>query len=133
MTMTIKPKVSPNSSQTVADVRAEERIRMRDVLMSSEAKGRTNLAVKLLVNSPLSASAIVDMLADTPRDGASAFFQLMAQEGSVGITSPIGAATHDDPKAARLAEIKQAGTQHALAQGYISAEQAKARGVNVGA
>lgn len=132
--MTIKPKVaSPTNSQTVADVRAEERIRMRDVLMSPEAKGRTNLAVKLLVNSPLSASAIVDMLADTPRDGASAFFQAMAQEGSVGITSPLGAATNDDPKAARIEECKRAGTQHALARGYISAEQANARGVNVGA
>ncbi len=132
--MTIKPKVaSPNNSQTVADVRAEERIRIRDVLMSPEATGRQNLAVKLLVNSPLSASAIVDMLADTPRDGASAFFQAMQAEGSIGISSPIGAATNDDPKAARLAEIKQAGTQHALARGYISAEQAKARGVNVGA
>jgi hypothetical protein len=132
--VTIKPKVtSPTNSQTVSDVRAEERIRMRDVLMSPEATGRQKLAVKLLVNSPLSASAIVDMLADTPRDGASTFFQAMAQEGSVGITSPIGAATNDDPKATRLAEIKQAGTQHALARGYISAEQAKARGVNVGA
>lgn len=106
---------------------------MRDVLMSPEATGRQKLAVKLLVNSPLSASAIVDMLADTPRDGASAFFQAMQAEGSIGISSPIGAATNDDPKAARLAEVKQAGTQHALARGYISAEQAKARGVNVGA
>ncbi|MBG0797106.1 hypothetical protein IYX23_05320 [Methylocystis sp. L43] len=106
---------------------------MRDVLMSPEAKGRTNLAVKLLVNSPLSASAIVDMLADTPRDGARAFFQVMQVEGSIGISSPIGAATNDDPKAARIEECKRAGTQHALARGYISAEQAKARSVNVGA
>jgi hypothetical protein len=132
--MTIKPKIaSSNAQQTVADVRAEERIRMRDVLLSGEAKGRTNLAIKLLVNSPLSASAIVDMLSETPREGASAFFQAMQAEGSIGISSPIAAATNDDPKEARLAEIKQAGTQHALARGYISAEQAKARGVNVGA
>ncbi|MBG0801289.1 hypothetical protein IYW40_07315 [Methylocystis sp. H4A] len=132
--MTIKPKVaSPTNSQTVADVRAEERIRMRDVLMSPEAKGRTNLAVKLLVNSPLSASAIVDMLADTPREGAMNFFAAMAQEGSIGISSPIGAQTNDDPKAARKAELTKVATQHSAASGYISAEQAKARGVSIGA
>jgi hypothetical protein len=133
--MTIKPKVaSPNNSQTVADVRAEERIRMRDVLMSPEAKGRTNLAVKLLVNSPLSASAIVDMLSDTPREGAANFFARMQDEGTIGINSPIGAATNDaDPKAVRLAELKQTAAQHSVAKGYLTPDQAKARGVNVGA
>jgi hypothetical protein len=133
--VTIKPKIaSPNNAQTVADVRAEERIRMRDVLTSPEAKGRTNLAVKLLVNSPLSAAAIVDMLADTPREGASAFFQAMQAEGSIGISSPIGAATNDpDPRAARLAEIKQVATQHSVAKGYLTPDQAKARGVSIGA
>lgn len=132
--MTIKPKVaSPNNSQSIADVRAEERIRMRDVLTSPEAKGRTNLAVKLLVNSPLSASAIVDMLSDTPREGAQAFFQAMAEEGSIGISSPIGAASNDDPKATRLAEIKQVATQHSVAKGYLTPDQAKARGVSIGA
>jgi hypothetical protein len=124
--MTIKPKISPHNSQSIADVRAEERIRMRDVLMSPEAKGRTNLAVKLLVNSPLSASAIVDMLADTPREGAANFFAAMAEEGSIGISSPIGAASNDDPKAARLAELKQTAAQHAVAHGYVSAEKLKA-------
>ncbi|MGJ0426762.1 hypothetical protein [Methylocystis sp.] len=101
--------------------------------MSPEANGRQKLAVKLLVNSPLSANAIIDMLADTPRDGASAFFRAMAQDGTLGITSPIGAATNEDPKAARIEECKQAGAGYAAARGYISAEQAKARGVNVGA
>jgi hypothetical protein len=132
--VTIKPKVaSPNNSQSIADVRAEERIRMRDVLTSAEANGRQKLAVKLLVNSPLSAAAIVDMLADTPRDGAHAFFQVMAEEGSIGISSPIGAASNDDPKATRLAEIKQVATQHSVAKGYLTPDQAKARGVSVGA
>jgi hypothetical protein len=132
--VTIKPKIaSPNNSQTVADVRAEERIRMRDVLTSPEAKGRTNLAVKLLVNSPLSANAIVDMLADTPRDGAANFFAAMQAEGSIGISSPIGAKVHVDSKAARIAELKQTGASVAFAKGYLTADQAKARGVNVGA
>lgn len=105
---------------------------MRDVLMSPEAKGRTNLAVKLLVNSPLSASAIVDMLSDTPREGAANFFAAMANE-TIGISSPIGAASNDDPKQARLAEIKQVATQHSVAKGYLTPDQAKARGVSIGA
>jgi hypothetical protein len=132
--VTIKPKVaSPTNSQSIADVRAEERIRMRDVLMSPEAKGRTNLAVKLLVNSPLSANAIIDMLADTPREGAANFFAAMQAEGSIGISSPIGAATNDDPKSVRKAELVQEATRHNLVKGYITPDQAKARGVNVGA
>jgi hypothetical protein len=129
--MTIKPKASPNAQQSLADVRAEERIRMRDVLMSPEANGRQKLAVKLLVNSPLSANAIIDMLADTPRDGASAFFQAMQAEGSIGISSPIGAAINDDPKTARVTKLAQEATRHNLVKGYITTDQAKARGVNV--
>lgn len=134
--MTIKPKVaSPTKSldEAICETRAEERFRIADVFASPIANGREQLAVKLITTTPLSAKAILGILADVPKVGAANFFAAMAQEGSIGISSPIGAASDDNPKAARLAEIKQVATQHSVAKGYLTPDQAKARGVSVGA
>ncbi|MGJ0534278.1 hypothetical protein [Methylocystis sp.] len=127
--MTIKPKIASSAKsldEAICETRAEERFRIADVFASPIANGREQLAVKLITTTPLSAKAILGILGDVPKVGATNFFAAMAQEGSVGISSPIAAATNDDPKSARLSELKQTATQHAVARGYVSAEKLKA-------
>jgi len=130
--MTIEPKQPKTESQ----VRIEERTRLAAILESREAETRPKVAKALAIDTNLSAERIKEILATLPeekepRTNAAAFFAMMEKEGHTGVGSALGSAPANDPKAQRIEEIRQAATAHNLAAGYISPQQAAARGLKV--
>lgn len=122
--------------KTEGQVRAEERARLATILEHPNAEERPKVALKMALYTPLAAEAVIEMLADLPaekepRHDASAFLAAMQKEGSTGVASALGSAPVNSAKERRLAEIRDVVSSYNLAQGYISPQQAAARGVVV--
>jgi hypothetical protein len=108
----------------------EDRARIAAIMESPEGKRSPRAALKLALYSGLSADMALDLLKDLPRE-TSGFEAAMEREGHIGISSPLGSPSALSPRDQRKAELAQVGTQRGLAQGYISLEQAAARGVKI--
>jgi hypothetical protein len=108
----------------------EDRARIAAIMESPEGKRSPKAALKLALYSGLSVEMSLDLLRDLPKE-TSGFEAAMEREGKIGLAGPLGGAAELTPKEQRLAELRQAGTQRALAHGYITVEQAAARGVKI--
>lgn len=125
-----EPKTTKPAAKTEATVRAEERMRFKAIMESPEAQARPKTALRLALYGQTPPEIIREMLADLPAE--SPFLAVMEREGKTGVISPLGAAVaSDDPKTARLAEIREAANWHNFTKGYISPQEAKARGLDV--
>lgn len=125
-----EPKITKPVAKTEATVRAEERMRFKTIMESPEAQARPKSALRLALYGQTPPEIIREMLADLPAE--SPLLAAMEREGRTGIASPLGASVaSNDPKDARLAEIRAAANRHNYAKGYITPEQAMARGVHV--
>ncbi len=121
--MTIKTNLDKGS------IIAEERARIAGIMEAPEAKARQKSALKLALYSAMSADMARDFLRDLPAE--SHLLEAMEREGATGLTSPLGGAAPASPKEQRLAEIRQAGAANNYARGYITAEEAAARGLKI--
>jgi hypothetical protein len=89
----------------------EEKVRIREILTSPQAKGREQLALTLALDSNMIAEQVLIVLAAAPKanTGADRFFEALAKEGDLGVE---GAATstadRGDPRLKRQAELKAA-------------------------
>ncbi len=107
-----------------------DRARIAAIMESPEGRRSPKAALKLALYSPLSTEMALDLLRDFPRE-TSSFEADMAREGHIGLAGPLGGAAELTPREQRKAELVRVGTQQALARGYISVEQAAARGVKI--
>ena len=83
---------------------AIERARIRDILESAEAKRNPAMAQKLALDAALDVETAKSILAEVPP--ANPFLAAMELHGPTGLRSATVDITND-PKAARLAEIRQ--------------------------
>ncbi len=111
------------------EILVAERARIAAIVESPEGKRHPKSALKLALYSGMSADMAKDMLKDLPVE--SVFVEAMDREGATGLTSPLGGVAPGSPKEARLAELRQAGAANNYARGYITAEQAAARGLKI--
>ncbi|MGY3618417.1 hypothetical protein [Bradyrhizobium sp. USDA 10063] len=99
---------------------ASERLRISAILESAEGKRNPAMAQKLALYSTLDVDTAKSILAEAP--AANPYLQAMDREGPVGLS----AATLDvsnDPRAARLQEIKELGA-------IMRAENRRAQGLS---
>ncbi|MHC6153537.1 hypothetical protein ACVSQB_17320 [Bradyrhizobium elkanii] len=100
-----------------------ERLRIGAILDSPEGKRNPELARELALRSTLDVDTAKSLLGKAP--AANPYLQAMELEGKVGLT----AATPDfsnDPKAARLQEIKQSVSAFNVEKGWVPKDGAGA-------
>lgn len=112
---------------TKAEIISDERMRIVSILESPEGKARPQSALKFALYSDMTPDMAKDFLKGLPVE--SAFAAAMEREGPVNIGAPLGGPVSRDTKEARKAEIAKVATDYSLVRGYITSEQAAARGL----
>ncbi|MCW2284903.1 hypothetical protein M2323_002743 [Rhodoblastus acidophilus] len=137
MNVTSKTKRPTVAARSEAEIRSEailaERVRINAILNGPEGKKRPNVAKELALTTNMTSAQVANILQKMPVE--SPFLEAMSIEGPVGVASAFADARNlspgGDAKASRAEEIAKTAAGYAVARGYISPEQAAAKGVNV--
>ena len=115
------PKL-PSNPANVSAIVAVERARISSIVNSEVGKSRRDTAIHLALNTDLTTASVLELLAKMPEDAGSKFLMAMDRE-AVSFTSNTGASTMtNDPKAARLEEIRGGMKMFNNVKGYTIKE-----------
>lgn len=109
------PKLAAVSGETNAAT-LNERARIAKILESSEGKRNPQMAAKLALYTPLDVETAKSLLASAP--AANPYLAAMDREGPTGLDAAAAPDFANDPRAKRMAEIKDATDHLNQARGY---------------
>ena len=113
-----------NTPHDAAHAVQQDRVRVATILDSAEGRRNPAMARKLALERGMDAAGALDILAAIPGTenphGASdsVYARALLKEGASGLETGGSATIGGDPRAARIAELRQVGKRHGEAKGY---------------